>query len=248
MTELELLDYARAQGLRLVQIGDHVPLHEFDAARLERLRLNASSIDHPVTLEIGARGLAEAHLKHYVDLAAKLDCRLVRFVVDRGTYEPSIDEVAALVRVALPELEAANVTLGIENHDRFPARTLRRLVERVGSDRVGICLDTANSLGAGEGLEYVLDQLIEHTVNLHVKDFAIIRVSYAMGFVVEGRPAGEGILDVREICARLRKCGRCRTAVLETWTPPESDIEATIAKERKWANQSLAFLKPLFTP
>jgi hypothetical protein len=35
--------------------------------------------------------------------------------------------------------------------------------------------------------------------------------------------------------------------VLELWTPPESDIQRTIAKEEAWAAQSLAYLKPLFT-
>lgn len=248
MTELDVLAYARSRGLRLVQFGDHVPLHQFDSLRLEQLRTNALSHAHPVALEIGARGLTEAHLERYLDIATRLGCRLVRFVIDQGEYEPSPDEVSALLRAALPALEAANITLGIENHDRFPARALRRIIERVGSNHVGICLDTANSLGAGEGLEHVLDQLAEHTVNLHVKDFAIGRVPYAMGFVVEGRPAGQGVLDVREVSARLQKYGRCRTAVLETWTPPEADIESTIAKERRWADESLVFLKPLFTP
>jgi hypothetical protein len=29
------------------------------------------------------------------------------------------------------------------------------------------------------------------------------------------------------------------------WTPPESSIEATLAKEDKWANESIEFLRAI---
>jgi sugar phosphate isomerase/epimerase len=242
--EHDLLAFARAQGLRLVQFGDHVPLHTFDAARLARL--DAAARAGGIAIETGARGLTEAHLRDHVAVAQRLGAPLLRFVIDGPGHEPGIDEVVALLRAALPLLAGAGLVLGLENHDRFPARTLRTLVERVGSARVGICLDTANSLGAGEGLEHVLDELAPHTVNLHVKDFAITRVPYAMGFTVEGRPAGHGRLEVPALLGRLGAHGRCRSAVLETWTPPEPTLAQTLAKERRWAEQSLAYLKPLF--
>ncbi|MGH7956941.1 MAG: hypothetical protein ACREH8_08005, partial [Opitutaceae bacterium] len=57
-----------------------------------------------------------------------------------------------------------------------------------------------------------------HTVNLHVKDFAITGVPCAMGFTVTGRPAGRGMLDVAAVRDAVAVHGRCRTAILETWT------------------------------
>jgi len=244
--ENDLLAFARAQGLSLIQFGDHLPLHTFDETRLARLRSAADSGAPRVRIETGARGLTEAHLARYIEISQQLDARLLRFVIDGAGYEPSPTDVVALVRNALPALKAARVTLGLENHDRFPARTLRTMLEQIGDDHVGICLDTANSLGAGEGLDHVVDQLAPHTVNLHIKDFAIARVSHAMGFIVEGRPAGRGMLDVPKLLAAVAPHGRCRTAILETWVPPEARFVDTIAKERRWAEESLAFLKPLF--
>lgn len=244
-SEHDLLEFARAFGLPVIQFGDHVPLHTFEPARLAALRHAAEAAR--ITLEIGARGLTAAHLARYVALAHELGATLLRFVIDGPGYEPVNDEIVAVTRAAVPLLAASNVTLGIENHDRFPARTLRALIERIGSERVGICLDTANSLGAGEGIGYVLDQLAEHTVNLHVKDFAITRVPYAMGFTVSGRPAGQGMLDVPALRDALAARGPCRTAVLETWTPPEATLATTLATERRWAEESIAYLKPLFT-
>jgi sugar phosphate isomerase/epimerase len=110
-----------------------------------------------------------------------------------------------------------------------------------------VCLDTANSLGAGEGLDTVLREVGPLAVNLHIKDFQIARVPHLMGFTVEGRPAGGGMLDVPAMLADLAPFKCCDTAVLELWTPPETDIGRTIAKEAAWAAQSLAYLKPLFT-
>ena len=93
---------------------------------------------------------------------------------------------------------------------------------------------------------HVLDQLGPLAVNLHVKDFAVSRVPYAMGFNVTGRPAGRGMLDVPALRDTIAAHGRCRSAVLETWTPPEPALADTLAKERRWAEESIVYLKPLF--
>jgi 3-oxoisoapionate decarboxylase len=243
-TEHDLLEFARAFELSVVQFGDHVPLHSFEPDRLDALRTAAQRAG--VTLEIGARGMSAEHLTRYLEFARQLHSPLLRFVIDGPQLEPDTDEIVAIARNAVPLLTAANVTLGIENHDRFPARVLRRIIERIGSKHVGICLDTANSLGAGEGLGHVLDQLAPLVVNLHVKDFAISRVPYAMGFTVSGRPAGRGMLDVPALLDTIAAHGRCRSAVLETWTTPEPAIADTVTKERRWAEESIAYLKPLF--
>ena len=243
-SEHDLLAFAKRFELHVVQFGDHVPLHTFTASRLAALKTAATAAH--ITLEIGARGLTTEHLNRYVMLARELNSPLVRFVIDAPDYEPAVDDVVAIVRDTLPLLTAADVTLGIENHDRFPARTLRAMIEKIGSAHVGICLDTANSLGAGEGLGHVLDQLAPHTVNLHIKDFAITRVPYAMGFTITGRPAGQGVLDVVALRDAVAAHGRCRSAILETWTPPEPSVVATIEKERRWAEESVAYLRSRF--
>jgi sugar phosphate isomerase/epimerase len=180
----------------------------------------------------------------YAGLARRLDAKLIRFVIDDADYHPPPAEVTAVLRQSVAWLEG--LTLGLENHDRFPAATLRSMIEAAGSDRIGVCLDTANSLGAGEGLDTVVQELGPLTVNLHIKDFHILRVPHLMGFIVEGRPAGCGFLDVPHLLERLVAFGRCRTAVLELWTPPEPVLADTITKEAGWAAQSLEYLKPFF--
>ena len=147
-----------------------------------------------------------------------------------------------------PQREAflrAGVTLAIENHDRFPASVLAGIVRALGTEWVGVCLDTVNSFGALEGPRVVVETLGPLTVNLHVKDFAIFRAGHQMGFTIEGRPAGQGRLDVPWLLELLHQQGRDVNAILELWTPPEAALDNTIAKERRWAEESAAYLRTL---
>jgi L-ribulose-5-phosphate 3-epimerase UlaE len=115
-------------------------------------------------------------------------------------------------------------------------------VDRSGSDHAGICLDCVNSLGIGEGIDTVLDYLAPHTVNLHVKDFIVKRVSHKMGFVVEGTPAGKGFLNLPRLLEKIMPYGRCNSAILELWTPPAASLEETIKRENDWAVESVRYM------
>jgi L-ribulose-5-phosphate 3-epimerase UlaE len=100
-------------------------------------------------------------------------------------------------------------------------------------------------MGAGEGFETVSEILLPYTINLHVKDFVIYRVSHKMGFVIEGRPAGKGMLNIRKTIENLSSMKKCNSAILELWTPPEPGIEETVIKEDKWAAESISYLKTI---
>ena len=243
LDEHGLLDQCREHGIKLLQIGDNLPLHTFDDARLNRLAERVAR--EGVQLEVGARRLTLERVAEYATIARRLGAKLIRFVIDDADYHPAPEAVSIVLRQCVPLL--AGLRLGLENHDRFPAATLREMIESADSNRIGVCLDTANSLGAGEGLDTVVRELGPLTVNLHIKDFQIARVPHLMGFTVEGRPAGTGQLDVPRLLEKLAPFQRCESAVLELWTPPEAGLERTIAKEESWAAQSLEYLKPLFT-
>jgi hypothetical protein len=106
-------------------------------------------------------------------------------------------------------------------------------------------LDTVNSFGALEGPEFVIDTLAPYVVNLHVKEFVIYRASHMLGFIIEGAPIGKGRLNVSWLLNTLstRQRERDFNAVLELWTPPDANIDDTIAKETAWAVESVAYLR-----
>ncbi len=199
-----------------------------------------------VGIEVGARGLTPDRLGLYLDLAVFFHSPILRFVIDAPGHEPAVDDVVGVIVGVLPRLREAGVRLALENHDRLKAAEFREIVLRTDPEWVGICLDSVNSMGAGEGIAEVVTTLAPHTLNLHLKDFTVVRVSHKMGFVVTGCPAGQGRLGIPWLLEEIRKHGRCQSAILELWTPPASTVEETIAREAAWADESLRYLGPFF--
>ncbi len=234
---------AAALGLRLVQLGDNLPLAQMTAAELAALQAEAARLG--IAVEVGTRGIDHANLRAYLSLAVRFGSPILRVVIDTATHHPSPDEVIATLCAIMPDFEAAGVTLAIENHDRFKVAVLANMVERISSPNIGICLDTVNSFGALEGPELVVATLGPYVVNLHVKDFFIQRHSHNMGFTLEGKPAGQGMLNLPWLLDRLRDFGCDFNAILELWPVPEAQLEDTIRKEDQWALESVRYLRTL---
>jgi sugar phosphate isomerase/epimerase len=241
MTIFQLIEKAAELDVPVVQVADNLPLDKFSETELHKIRKFAD--DLKIQIEVGAKKMTTENLEKYIRMAAFFKSSILRFVIDGPGFEPVLREVHAIIRKAIPQLEENRIVLAIENHDRFKAVEFAALVEKAGSEFAGICLDSVNSMGAGEGLENVIEKLAPLTVNLHVKEFSIKRVFHKMGFVIEGCPLGEGMLPVAELIQKVST--RCRSAVLEQWTPPEETIEKTIEKEAIWAEQSIRYLKEI---
>ncbi|MDX1931611.1 MAG: TIM barrel protein [Capsulimonadales bacterium] len=235
-----LLDRTVGFGLSVVQICDNLPLTDLAERDLQAFAERAFSAG--VHIEIGTRGIDETNLRQYLALARRFRSPFVRVVIDRGSDEPSPEETVRRLRPLVAAFAAENVVLALENHDRFPADILADIVERLGPETVGICLDTVNSFGSLEGPDVVIPTLAPYAVNLHIKDFSIRRATHNMGFLIEGQPAGQGRLNIPELLTSLPKC---QTAILELWTPYQETIARTVALEAQWADESVIYLKSL---
>jgi sugar phosphate isomerase/epimerase len=243
LTVYDLLTRAAALGVRVVQICDNLPLERLKEQELQATVRQARELD--IEVQVGMRGLDGEQLRIGLRLARRFGSSLVRVVTDTADSRPAPAEIVRVLRDVAPEFAEARVHLAVENHDRFSAAELAAVVAEAGSPWVGVCLDTVNSFGALEGPDVVIGSLAPMVVNVHLKDFDIHRMSHQMGFVIEGRPAGQGQLDVPQLLGRLRAAGRDPDAILELWTPPESALAATLAKEARWAEESVAYLRRL---
>jgi sugar phosphate isomerase/epimerase len=241
---LDLIKTASRAGVRVVQFCDNLPLAALSPRDLDHLAGAARERD--ILMEVGTRGIVNReNLLAHLEIARRLQASFVRVVTDSQGHEPSPRETVERLRAVLPRFADAGVKLAIENHDRFSSATLAGIVEELGPDHVGICLDTVNSFGALEGPEIVVKTLAPYTLNLHVKDFTITRVSSQMGFVINGCAAGQGRLNVPWLLERLRSAGRDVNAILELWTPYGPTLDDTIAREAAWAEDSLRYLRKL---
>jgi sugar phosphate isomerase/epimerase len=243
MTAYHLLNKATELGVHVLQIADNLPFHHLADHHLEAL------IDHArqarIDLELGTCGIDADNLQRNLQLAVRVGSPILRTVLDTPTRQPGVDEVVAVLRPLMPAFKRAGVRLAIENHDRFKAATLAMILDRLSSSAVGICLDTANSIGCVENLDTLLNTLGPRVVNLHIKDYAIFRPEHLKGFVVEGRPAGQGQLEIPALLNRVKGFDPNVNAILELWPPPEPDLADSIAKEESWTRQSIEYLRRL---
>jgi sugar phosphate isomerase/epimerase len=243
MDSSSFLHRAAELGVYLVQIADNLPLDRLSAAEFDSL---VGATRHlGIAVEVGTRGIDYEHLRTYLQIALRFQSPILRVVVDTKDHHPDPDEISKRLKAIMPEFEQAGVILAIENHDRFKARTLVQIIESVNSSSIGICLDTVNSFGALEAADVVVDALGPFVVNLHIKDFMIRRADHNLGFVIEGTPAGWGMLHIPGLLKRLENFNRNFNAVLELWPSPESTIQATIDKEAAWVSQSISYLRTL---
>lgn len=244
LSAFDLVDKAAELQVPVLQIADNYPLHklsEYDLTSLDDYAQQKS-----VEIEVGTRGIETENILRYVEIAKKLNSRLLRVVIDTAWHQPDFDEIIDLLSRVLPVLSKENIILGIENHDRFKSDVFAKIVETLNSPHVGIVLDTVNSFACEENTWQVMDALAKHTVNFHVKDFKIERVKNSMGLIVTGTIAGEGFLNIPEVERRLQNEARCDySSVLELWMAPEPNIEDTVRKEDLWVRKSISNLKKI---
>ncbi len=241
MSAFELLERAHELKADVLQIADNLPIGGLEEAELLKLKAQADS--YAIALEVGTRGIKSENLEKFLRIAQLLGSPILRVVIDSKGHEPTIPEIVQLLKPFEPKFKEAKIKLAIENHDRLTCAEFNEIIDQVCSDWVGICLDTVNSLGAVEAPNTVIPALAPRAINVHMKDFEIVRTNGQMGFTVQGTALGQGRLDVPAVIAAVGGSARSITAVIELWTPRQESYEATIALEEKWATQSVAFLR-----
>lgn len=240
-----LLDLARALGVRLVQTGPNLPLDALSDAELDAFAQTAR--DWGIGLEVGTRGLDYDHLASQTALARRVDAALIRTLPEvDGAHVRSAADMTPCLRRILPALESAGVQLAIEN-GRLPADDLRAVLDSIDSPHIGVVLDMVNSLAVSEGWKHVTERLAPRVMCLHYKDFTIRREWHMMGFICEGTPAGQGMVDPAWLFQALQASPYDFNVIVELWTPEQATLADTIALERRWAAESVAFLRQYVT-
>lgn len=239
LTTFDLLRKAHDYDIHLVQIADNLPLHRMNDDQLKRLARIANS--HSIALEIGTRGTDPDHLLEYLRIAGLLGATLIRTLIT----EPDLEEPTQQLRRVIPRYQQAGVRIALENHGLHTTKQLTSLFSDLDDSTVGCCLDTVNSFSALDCPDRVIEDLVPYISNLHIKDFDVTRIDHQMGFMILGKPAGYGKLDIPSLLERIAKENKNPSAILELWTPFKDSIERTINLEQKWFEQSLHYLKTL---
>ena len=241
MSALELLERAHDLKADVLQIADNLPIGGLSDDELLKLKTQADV--YGIAIEVGTRGIKSENISNFLHIAQLLGSPILRVVIDSKGHEPSITEIVELLKPFESEFKSAGIKLAIENHDRLTCAEFNEILDKAGPDWIGICLDTVNSLGAVEAPNTVIPALAPRAINVHMKDFEIVRTNGQMGFTVRGTALGEGRLDVAEVIAAVGGAKRDITSVIELWTPRQDSYAATVELENNWAKISVTNLR-----
>lgn len=148
---------------------------------------------------------AAEHAGAEVVRAVMLSGRRYEAFDSAASFRKFSDEAFASLALAAEVLEAEGspVRLAVENHKDFRAEELASMLGRIGSGRVGVCLDTGNSIALLEDPMEVVEALAPWAFTTHFKDMGVRE--YERGFLLSEVPLGEGFLDLPRIVRVLRR-------------------------------------------
>ena len=237
------LESTRAQDVGLFQICDYAPLLLMTAAEVADAAAAARDLD--LVIELGTKGIDPGHLETFLRLADTFDARLVRSMLFAPESRPTLEEAERMLRAVLPAYAAAGVTLALETYEQVATDDLARLVERIGSDHLGICLDPGNVVARLETPRAAVERCAALTKNVHAKDFAFARQDGWVGFTYSGTAMGTGLHDYPHLVRTVRPDQRDINQIVEHWLPWQGDPESTITTERDWTRITLEYLRSM---
>src|SRR3954470_11891301 len=151
---IRFLEYARSLGARGVQVG--IGARDDADSNALRARAEAASMDLEGIVSPPRDEGDLARFEAEVRTARRAGAVVVRTAMLSGRRYETFDSLAAFrqfadrsahsLSLAAPVVDRHGVRLAVENHKDWRAEELVAMLKKLGSDRVGVCLDTGNSL------------------------------------------------------------------------------------------------------
>jgi 3-oxoisoapionate decarboxylase len=114
---------------------------------------------------------------------------------ERPQIDMHVDNMVKAVRAIRPRIADAGVKLAVENHGGdLQAREMKAMIEAVGRDVMGVCLDSGNPVWMLEDPHMTLEMLIPYAETCHVRDSAVWKVPE--GIAVRWVNMGDGNVDI----------------------------------------------------
>jgi 3-oxoisoapionate decarboxylase len=236
---IRFLVYGRSLGARGIQVG--IGTREPAYAEDLRARTEAASMDLEGIVAIPRDENDLGRFEAEIRTARRAGATIVRTVLLSGrryeafdsaaAYRKSVDRATHSLSLAVPILEREKVRLAVENHKDFRADDQVALLKKLGSDQVGVCLDTGNNLALLEDPMEVVEMLAPLAITAHLKDMGV--EEYNQGFRIAEVPLGEGVLDLPRMVKILRAARPGIHLNLEMITRDPLDIPCL--SDRYWA-------------
>lgn len=239
------LHRAAELGFDGVQI-DPMHMGRFDEEHVAAVRREAEG--RSLFLELGTGGFEVGKIRARLADAERLGARCLRTFIggERGPDHERkrlLDAASESFREAAPLAESLRIPIAIENHEDLLAEELLDLIERVGSEMVGVCLDTGNSVAVGEDPLHCVRLLATSAKCIHLKDGKRVAAADGRSIRLEGVALGDGDLDVRESVRIIRAAQPDLPITIEIPCRPRETEAETLAWEDGCVARSVRFAR-----
>jgi sugar phosphate isomerase/epimerase len=126
-----------------------------------------------------------------------------RAALPPGPIEQHIETMVKLFRMVRSEALDAGLKLAVEVHKDLQSWEFKMFLDEVGTDFVGIYLDTGNPVFVLEHPLQTVETLGPYAVTLHLRDSVVYE--HPRGVAVQWVPLGEGVVDFHAIVAKARE-------------------------------------------
>ncbi|WP_052226609.1 sugar phosphate isomerase/epimerase family protein [Microbacterium mangrovi] len=123
-----------------------------------------------------------------------------RFRTDVSWSDQLVAISRFLQRLA-PALRANGVRLNLETHEEITTFEIVRLIEQVGEDVLGVCLDPGNLMVRGEPVMDAVHRVAPYTHMTHLRDAVLVGVDGGISRFLA--PVGAGVIDWDELVDAL---------------------------------------------
>ena len=208
-TPVQFLDYLSSIKLTWAMIS-LPPATLADEAAITAIRAHADTLGIKLQLAFGsvcpsARGFnaqlgtLEEQVARALRASQIFGARCMRCILggdaERPQIETHIDNMIKAVRGIRSRIADSGVKLAVENHGGdLQAREMKMMVESVGTDVMGVCLDSGNPVWMLEDPHMTLETLIPFAETSHVRDSAVWKVPE--GIAVRWVNMGDGNVDI----------------------------------------------------
>jgi len=172
MNVFDFLKKAHMLGFNGVQLCENLNFCNLSNDELRKVRDKAEELG--LFIEVGMRDIVNGGFLRHLEIAEILSSKFLRVVLGPNKVVPEenprelADYTISVIKDSLAILGEKDIYVGIENHFDIPTDELVRVVREVDSKRVGLVVDTTNSLGYWEHPEETLDILGPHILSLHL--------------------------------------------------------------------------------
>ncbi len=208
---LEMLEHCGKLGFGGIQVG----IRNWDTDLAKKLRKRAEELNMFLEgqIKLPKDGEDTGRFEEDTKAARQAGIDVVRTACLSGrryetfdtrlAFEKFMEESIHSIWLAEPIVRKHKVKLAVENHKDWRISEFLEILKIIGSEWVGVTLDTGNNISLLEDPMEVVEALAPYAFAVHLKDMGV--QEYEDGFLMSEVNLGEGYLDIEGMITTIKK-------------------------------------------